>query len=131
MNAKTNTIQISVLRENFDIAVTAYEKVLCERWEIGDGYWVSGDKSAVFCFFDTDCLSLSDLVYAVDNNISYEEYAAWRVYNENASEFGMYSINLPSWHKGCPRTSDETFERLRKLKKDFDDACNEARKSQF
>lgn len=118
------------LREKFDAAVSAYEKELCHRWYITDGYWVSDDKSGLYYFRDEYYLTLENMVYVVDNDISYEEFVEWHKYNYKASEFRLNYITLRSWHNGCQRASDEVFARLDKLKKDFEDACEKV-KSEF
>jgi hypothetical protein len=43
----------------------------------------------------------------------------------DALEFKFNTPNLQSWHKGCPRTPPETFERLRALKADLAKAVEE------
>ena len=50
---------------------------------------------------------------------------AWEDYCLDAYEFKFTTPNLRAWHKGCPRTPPETFERLRQLKADLDKAVEE------
>lgn len=121
--------QVNNLRYNFDAAVTAYEKELCERWGITDGYWVAGDRYGIFCFFNEDNISLGEMIYIVENDLSYDEYAKWRNYNIKASEYKFHHINIQSWHLGCPRVPQETFDRLDNMRKNLEEACKEVREN--
>jgi hypothetical protein len=64
----------------------------------------------------------------VEHDVTEEEYREWSDYCVEASEFGFDTPNLKSWHMRCPRTPQETFDHLRRLKKDLADAVEEEKK---
>jgi hypothetical protein len=61
----------------------------------------------------------------VENDVTSEQYDEWQEYICDASEFNFPLPNLRSWMHGCPRTSPEAFEKLRKLKQYLNDAVEE------
>ena len=50
---------------------------------------------------------------------------AWEDYCMDAYEFKFNTPNLRAWHMGCPRIPPETFNRLRQLKAELDNAVEE------
>jgi hypothetical protein len=65
---------------------------------------------------------MEEIIYIVENDIEEDEVLAWEDYCLDTYEFGFTTPNLRSWHMGCPRTPSETFERLRKMKADLNEA---------
>ena len=59
---------------------------------------------------------MEDIIYIVENDIEEDEVLAWEDYRLDAHEFGFNTPNLRSWHMGCPRTSQEVFDKLRRMK---------------
>lgn len=64
-------------------------------------------------------INMADIIYCVENDISREEFDEWSAYIVEATEFGFTTPNLKSWHKGCPRTPQEVFDKLRKAQREF------------
>lgn len=85
------------------------------------GYWVGNDRTGVWCYADDFYLSFADLVYCVENGVSYEECRAWLDYCVEADSLGLDTINLRSWHLGAPRVPRESIDKLHKLRNDFQD----------
>ena len=73
-------------------------------------------------------INMDDIIYCVLGDITREQYIEWQEYCCDAAEFGFDTPNLRSWIMGCPRTSKETFDTLRKLKQDLQDAVEEEKK---
>ena len=71
---------------------------------------------------------MEEIIYIVENDIEEDEVFEWEEYCLDAHEFGFNTPNLQAWHKGCPRTSQEVFEKLRKLKSDLEKAVEEEKK---
>lgn len=122
------------LKEKFENIVDAYLNALLEMWNAmkepqeekytnGYGYWANDDKTGVYCYGDDIFLSLHDVIYCVENNVSDNEVIEWLQYNTEASEFGFTQPNLDSWHRGCPRVPQETFDTLRGYKQRLEDLC--------
>lgn len=117
------------MRQNFETAVADYVAALLEQfdWVATYGYWVADDCTGIYCYGDEYFINLSDIVYIVDHGVTFETFATWYEYSNNAHEFGLTHINLQSWCMGCPHASEEEIEHLRKLKQDFFDAVKECK----
>lgn len=96
---------------------------LCEFWDIPREtcFFVMNDQTDVFCVNDDIFLNLADMVYVLEHGIGIQEVYCWQEYNTKASDFGFNLINLKSWHKGCPRVTDETFDRLQAMRDNLKD----------
>lgn len=120
------------LRSKFESACNSYRHVLERMWDLNpaDGYWIGDEVGGLYDNGGFVTISLSDMIYCIEEDITYEEYDEWTRYNIKAHEFHFDYINLKSWHMGCPRVPEETFERLRGMKKDLENAI-EAEKEKF
>jgi hypothetical protein len=67
-------------------------------------------------------INMDDIIYCVENDVTQEQYIEWQEYCCDAAEFGFDLPNLKSWMMGCPRTSPDVFERLRKMKAELNEA---------
>ncbi|MBR1732948.1 MAG: hypothetical protein IJ729_04315 [Alloprevotella sp.] len=117
------------LRLMFEAAADAYKDALIAVWGLrGTGcWWVAGDVGGLLCFDDWS-IGLDDMIYCVDNDVSYEEYVAWQDYCVRSHEYGLDMMNLDAWHKGAPRIPEESFDRLDKLKRELEDAIEKAKR---
>lgn len=120
--------QMTEMRKNFEKAVTAYVAAFLKAWELNpaDCWWV-GDRVGcdLYCFGDLYAISLSDMIYVVENGVTYDEFLQLTDYLEKCDEYNLPKMNLQSWHKGAPR---HDFTRLDALKKQLEDAVEEAKK---
>lgn len=111
---------------NFENSVDAYVKTLLYMWSdyVDEdpafspfyGHWAGDDKAGIYCYEDVFSISLSDIIYCVENSIGYRDYAKWQEYCIEAAEWGFTTPNLRAWMDCCPRVSEDTFERLRQQK---------------
>ena len=127
---KTKEGTKKVLRCQFAVACNGYLNELLRMWELDAhyGYWNSDQPGTIYHYGETHDLSMEDIIYIVENDIEEDEVLAWEDYCLDAYEFKFTTPNLQSWHKGCPRTPQETFERLRALKADLANAVEEEKK---
>lgn len=118
-----------MLKEQWRKACNGYLVELLRMWELDAhyGYWNSDEPGTIYHYGETHNLSMEDIIYIVENDIEENEVLEWEDYCLNAYEFGFATPNLCSWHRGCPRTSQETFDRLFALKLDLDKAVEEER----
>lgn len=120
------------LRRDFERVVTGYVTTFSKLFELNqkDCWWV-GDRIGLdlFCFGDMYYVTLDEMIYIVENGVTFDEYLAYIDYNEKCAEFKLNGLNLKSWHTGAPRVQEFTFARLSSLKKQIDDLCDEARKT--
>ena len=117
-----------VLRCQYAVACNGYLNELLRMWELDAhyGYWIGDEVGSLYDYGDgMFTISMDDIIYCVDHDVESKEYMAWQEYVCEAAEFGFSTPNLRSWMRGCPRTSAETFERLRALKADLNNAVEE------
>ena len=110
-----------MLKEQYEKACNGYLCELLRMWELDAhyGYWVGDDIGTMYCYGETHNLTMEDIIYIVENDIEEDEVLAWEDYQLDAHEFGFKTPNLRSWHMGCPRTLQEVFDKLRRMKLEF------------
>lgn len=126
--------KIETLKKNFELTANGYLKVLCDKWELdeGYGYWIGDEIGGLYDFADGYVtITYDDMRFCVENDVSLEEYNSWQEYCLFCHDYKQTMPNFKSWHKGCPRISKEMREHLKKLKAEFEQACKEASESLF
>ena len=116
------------LKGQWEQACNGYLVELLRMWELDAhyGYWIAEEIGGVYDYGDgMFAINMDDIIYCVLADVTREQYIEWQEYICDAAEFGFDTPNLKSWMMGCPRTPSETFERLRKLKADLNNAINE------
>lgn len=110
-----------VLRCQFAVACNGYLNELLRMWELDAhyGYWNSDQPGTIYHYGETHNLTMEEIIYIVENDIEEDEVLAWEDYCLDAHEFGFDTPNLRSWHRGCPRTEQAVFAKLRALKNDL------------
>ena len=119
------------LKEQWEKACNGFLVELLRMWELDSYYgsWIAEEVGGVFDYgFGMFTINMDDIIYCVLGDITREQYIEWQEYCCDAAEFGFDTPNLRSWIMGCPRTSKETFDTLRKLKQDLQDAVEEEKK---
>ncbi len=118
------------MRKNFEKAVADYVAVFLKQFELdeSDCWWV-GDRIGVdnFCFGDFYAISLNEMIYCIENGVTYDEFVAHMDYLLKCDEYNFPLMNLKAWHTGAPRIPQETFDRLDGLKRDLDEAIKNER----
>ena len=122
-----NKAHKQLLKENYEKACNAYLEALLQMWGLSPryGYWNSDKVGTIYHYGDSHNLSMDEIIYCVENDITEHEVMEWEDYILDAYEFGMSIINLQAWQKGCPRVSKEEFEVLRQKKKELENLCEE------
>ena len=125
--AKTKQAILQQLKKDYEAACNGYLCELLRMWELDAhyGYWNSDQPGTIYHYGETHNLSMEDIIYIVENDIEEDEVLAWEDYCLEAYEFKFGTPNLRAWHMGRPRTPQETFDRLRQLKADLDNAVEE------
>lgn len=115
------------LKNQYECACNRYVAELLRIWELDSfyGYWIGDDVGGIYEYESGFNISMENIIYCVDNDVTEEQYMEWTDYICDASEFNMDTPSLRSWMKGCPRTPQETFERLRGLKENLRMAVEE------
>ena len=129
MNNNLTQGHVSLLRQNYENACTAYLNALLAIWELDSyyGWWACDEIGDVYTYADVLTIRMDEIIYCVDNNISLDTFNEWSDYCSWANEFNQNIPNLKSWCLGCPRVPKETQEHLNLLKKNFNDAIAETK----
>ena len=120
------------LRKNYKKACNDYLRAFCEKhdFDFDDAYWIADDIGGV-----ADCGSytfdMATIKTDIDEDVPKEGLMPWYDYIIDALEFGLTTPNYHSWIHGCPRTSKEWFEKMRKQREDFENAIKEEKEKSF
>lgn len=125
MKLTTKQISKGFLQKLWANACNAYLVELANNWgwklNATSDYWVSDEIGGVFCYSDDLFISLDDIRYCVEHDISEDVFREYLDYNSKAVSLGLDSINLQSWEKGCPRVKEEDLDRLIKMKDELNE----------
>ena len=126
---KSSSAVKKMLRKKWDDACNGYLVELLNNWDLDAsyGYWIADEIGGTYAYGDYIFINMDDIVYCVENDIQEKEYVENQDYNVRAEEFGFNLINLQSWHMGAPRVPQETFDKLRKMKDELKNLCEETR----
>ena len=115
------------IKEHYEFAVNSYLLELLDMWELctGYGYWIGDDVGGVYDYGGMFTINMEDIIYCVEHDVTYEQYMELQEYICDAAEFGFDMPNLRSWMMGCPRTDEETFKKLREMKKGLEKDIDE------
>lgn len=103
-----------------------------------DAYLEAFAEKHGFCYEDCDwvgrdpggCASVGDyfvdmqtIIADIELNAPEDEWIRWYDYSLECSELELpCSCNFESWLRGCPRYSQRTFDRIRSLRKNVENA---------
>ena len=126
MKQTKNSVK-KMLKEQYEKACNGYLVELLRMWELSScyGYWNSDEPGTIYHYGDTHNLTMEDIIYIVENDIEEDEVLAWEDYALDAFVFKFSVPSLKSWHRGCPRTPPEVFDKLRQMRADLDKAVEE------
>ena len=116
------------LKEQWEKACNGYLCELLRMWELDAYYcyWIGAEVGGVLDYGSgMFTISMDDIIYCVENDVTQQQYIEWQEYICDAAEFGFDTPNLRSWMRGCPRTSAETFKHLREIKAMLNDAIED------
>lgn len=117
---------LSKLKQSYADLCNEYLRRFCEAYEFsyedacyeGDA-WVANDAGTIACVGDY-YFDFSVIKYCVDNGLNdWKDLSAWYDYTLNASQLEILDVhipNYPSWHRGCPRVSNNKMEQLLAMK---------------
>ena len=120
------------LKGQWELACNGYLCELLNMWKLDSyyGYWIGDEIGSVYDYGGSFTISMDDIIYCVEHDVTEKQYMEWQDYLCDAAEFGFDTPNLKSWMMGCPRTAQEVFEKLRKMKTELNEAIK-AEKEKF
>lgn len=119
-------------RAMYNLGCTEYLRLFCEKhefdYEDAKDAWVGNEVGGVACVGDY-FVDMVTIITDIEMNAPEHEFIEWHDYCLEAHEFGLVVPNFKSWIKGCPRTSEETIGRLRKLRQDLNDCVKKEKEN--
>lgn len=122
-----NKSHIKLLKDSYADACDKYLQAFCANYEFQyeRDAWVANEVGTIAnvgdYFFGFDVIK-----YCVDNDLKdYNELLEWYDYTLNCGQLGLSTPNFESWHKGCPRVSDNKMEQLLAMKYDLEKEIKE------
>lgn len=118
------------LREHLQIAAQGYLRALLDAWrlDISRGHWISDIVGGTWDQDGELTISLRDIVYCVEEDVSLLEYTDMLSYVTMADYLDLDLPDIRSWHTGrFRRMPPETLERLTQLKDDLLQEIDDAR----
>ena len=102
-----------------------YLLLFCEKhgfdYEDAKDSWVANEVGGMVCVNDY-FVDMQTIITDVEHCVDESEFIKWYDYCLEANEFGLTIPNYSSWLKGCPRTSAESFDNLRAIKRNLERA---------
>lgn len=119
-------------RAMYNLGCIEYLRLFCEKhdfdYEDTKDAWVGNDVGGVACVGDY-FVDMGVIIADIEMGAPNHEFIEWYDYSLVASEFGLDVPNYKSWVNGCPRTSAETLEHLRKLKQELNDCIKKEKEN--
>ena len=122
-----NKAHIKLLKDSYADACEKYLQAFCANYEFQyeRDAWVANEVGTIACVGDY-YFDFSVIKYCVDNDLKdYSELLEWYDYTLNCGQLGLSTPNFESWHKGCPRVSDNKMEQLLAMKYDLEKEIKE------
>lgn len=119
----------ATLKEQWAQVCNGYLTELLRSWELDAyyGYWIGDEVGGVYDYADgTIDINMHDIIYCVEHDVTRQQYDEWTAYINAAAEFGFATPNLQSWMRGCPRTPQEVFNNLYRIKQELNEAIKDA-----
>ncbi len=114
-----NTKLKNKLHKRFNKIIEEYTNKFLEQFNLdSENCWWVGNRIGLdlFCFNDIYTIDLSDMIYCIEENVSYDEFIEHEDYCTKCNEYNFPIMNLQSWHKDAPRISKDFFNALNKCK---------------
>ena len=120
-----------LLKKNYSNACNNYLEAFCEKHEFNGldsplTYWIGDEPGGIANCGDL-IFDMATIITDIDEDAPEEELLKWYDYTVEASEFNLPTPNFHSWLHGCPRSTKETLDNLRRMKANLESLCQEER----
>lgn len=109
------------VRKNYNHFCEEYIRLFCEKHEFDYEETRGTPRDHDIVFIGDLFFTLTDIRIDIDKDAPKRELMDWYEYALKAGGLGANYINYESWLKGCPRMSEEDFEKLSALQKNVRD----------
>lgn len=119
-------------RAMYNLGCIEYLRLFCEKhgfdYEDAKYSWVGNEIGGITCVSDY-FVDMGVIIADIEMNTTEHDFVEWYNYCLDANEFGLVVPNFKSWVLGCPRSSKETLEHLRKLRQDLNDCIKKEKEN--
>lgn len=106
-----NKAHLELLQLNYERACDAYVKAFARQLELDEQRACMGDDTYKYAVIGNKVYDFTFIRFVVDNQMSKEDYAEWKEYNENCD--WEKHITIEDWFEGH-KVSDEAVEDCKK-----------------
>ena len=126
-----NKAHIELLNKRYTEVCEEYLKAFCQTYELQyeEDAWVAGDVGTIASIGDY-YIDFQDVMYMLDNGIAFEEWLRWYDYCLDAHDLGLDTPNFTSWHKGCPRLTEEQIQDIKDKRQELKELMDSYKKNQ-
>lgn len=114
--------KVKLLKGEFADACEKYLQAFCKNYQMcyEKDAWVADKVGTIACVCDY-YFDFSVIKYCVDNELTdFNELMSWYDYTINCTQLAISVPNFESWHKGCPRVSNDKLEKLLAMKSNLE-----------
>lgn len=131
MKNKINEALKRNLKENYEKACNGYLVALLNFWEWDCfyGFWVSDVVGGSFIYGDDVVLSMEEIIYCVENEITEHQYYKYHDYCLKCSEYNFSTPSIQAYFNGCPQIPQATFDKLDAMKSELNKCVEDTKKS--
>lgn len=119
-------------RAMYNLGCIEYLRLFCEKhgfdYEDAKDSWVGNEVGGITCVCDY-FVDMGVIIADIEMDAKEHDFVEWYNYCLDANEFGLVVPNFKSWVLGCPRSSKETLEHLRKLRQDLNDCIKKEKEN--
>lgn len=111
---------METLKDKYIQICNEYLRLFCEKHDYQNDGWM-GDEHGGTAMCSDLYISFDTIKTDIDMNADKNEFVEYYDYTIQAREFGLNIPNFRSWLKGCPRTSEESFQKMREIRQQLDE----------
>lgn len=120
-------------KEYFVKGCNAYLELFCDKhgfdYEDAKESWAGGKVGEITLVGDF-YVNMTTIIVDIEENAKESDFYEWYDYCLDAHEFDFTTPNYESWLRGCPRTDESTFAKLREIKRNLED-CIKSEKTRL
>ena len=111
------------LKSMYATACNNYLEAFAEKhgFDIADCDWTANEPGGIASIGDY-FVDMATIITDIDRDAPVDEWIRWYDYSMDCADLGLPDCNFRSWLMGCPRHNEESYERLRTLRNNVQDA---------
>jgi hypothetical protein len=106
---------METLKDKYIQICNEYLRLFCEKHDYQNDGWVADEHGGIAMCSDL-YVDFDTIKTDIDMNVDEDEFIKYYDYTLESSEFGLNLPNFRSWLNDCPRTSEESFQKMREIR---------------